>query len=92
MRWIREPIEEADVRPTTGGQIELMAFVWRDTRYVISGRLGPSRSRTPGLVFQRVATTDGLVFLLHAERGGRYILDAVPDLLAPGDMKAEVRP
>jgi hypothetical protein len=82
MRWVREPIE-ADVRPTTSGQSDLMAFIWRGSRYVVATRIGLSRSRSPGLVFQRVATDSGLVFMVHAERGGQWVLDAVPDLLAP---------
>jgi hypothetical protein len=67
MRWVREVIDEVDVRPTTAGQSSLMAFSWRGTRYVVSDRLGVTRSRTPGLVFQRVATDSGLVFIIHAE-------------------------
>jgi hypothetical protein len=62
-----------------------MAFIWRGTRYVVDNRIGLSRSRTRGLVFQRLATDSGLVFMVHAERGGRWILDAVPDPLAPDD-------
>jgi hypothetical protein len=92
MRWVREVIDEVDVRPTTAGQSSLVSFIWRGTRYVIADRLGVTRSRTAGLVFQRVATSDGLVFLIHTEPGGRYVLDAVPDLLAPGDSKSEGRP
>jgi hypothetical protein len=83
MRWVREVIDEVEVRPTTAVQSNLMAFVWRNTRYVVADRLSVTRSCTPSLVFQRVATADGLVFLLHAERGVRYMLDAVPGLLAP---------
>jgi hypothetical protein len=83
MRWVREAIDEVDVRPTTAGQSSLIGFVWKNTLYVIADRLGVTRSRTPGLVLQRVATDSGLVFIIHAERGGRYILNAVPDLLAP---------
>jgi hypothetical protein len=85
MRWVREILDEVDVRPTTAGQSSLTAFVFRDTRYVVADRLGVTRSRTPGLVFQRVATDSGLVFIIHAERGRRNMLDAVPDVLAPED-------
>jgi hypothetical protein len=80
---VGEVIDKVEVRTTTAGQSNLIAFIWHGTRYVIADRLGVTRSRTPGLVFQCVATDSGMAFIVHAEGGGRYMLDAVPDLLAP---------
>jgi hypothetical protein len=33
-----------------------------------------------------VVTDDGRVFQLHAERSGHWVLDAIPDDLAPPDV------
>jgi hypothetical protein len=40
------------------------------------------------LAHECVATDSGLIFIFHAERGGRYMVDAVPDVLAPDDNEA----
>ena len=86
MRRVHDVVE-GEVRPTTSGQLDLLAFVWRGERFVIVDRVRVWRSSPPGQrVHQRVATAGGLVFELHVEPAGRWVLDAVPDLLAsPSD-------
>jgi hypothetical protein len=79
MRRLREVIE-ADVRALTTGSAMLVGFTWRDTYYRVLRRQGIWKA-SPRTEFahQQVVTASGEAFEVHAERGGQWVLDAVPD-------------
>ncbi len=83
MRRVHDKIE-VEVRSSTRGEQRLVAFTWHGTRYVIGRMLGVwlPALRSP-VVYQSIATTKGEVFELHAEVGGQWMLDAIPNSVAP---------
>jgi hypothetical protein len=79
MRQVHEVIE-ADMRPLTSGSAILAGFTWRGGYYRIVRRQGILRPCSlTEFAHQRVVTASGEVFEVHAERGGQWILDAIPD-------------
>ena len=85
MRHVREVIR-ADVQALALGSALLVGFTWRGTFYRIVRRQGILRpSPLTEFAHQQVVTNGSQVFELHAERGGRWVLDAIPDELALPD-------
>jgi hypothetical protein len=82
MRQVHEVIQ-ADLRPLTMGSALLVGFTWRGTYYCITRRQGIQRpSPLTEFAHLRVVTASDAVFEVHAERGGQWVLDAIPDDLA----------
>jgi hypothetical protein len=85
MRRVHDVIE-ADEHHLGLGAAMIVGFTWRGTAYRIVGRQGIFRtSPLTEYAHQQVVTDDGHVFQLHAERSGRWVLDAIPDDLAGAD-------
>jgi hypothetical protein len=84
---------EADEHLLGLGAAMIVGFTWRGTAYRIVGRQGIFRtSPLTEHAHQQVVTDDGHVFQLHAERGGCWVLDAIPDDLALPDDKGDSTP
>jgi hypothetical protein len=82
MRRVHDKIE-VEVQRRTSGEQRLVAFTWHGTRFVVGRMLGVwlPALRSP-IVYQRIATIKGEVFELHAEVGGQWMLDAIPNSVA----------
>jgi hypothetical protein len=87
MRRVHEVIT-ADMRPLAKGSAILAGFTWRGTYSRVVRRQGILRpSPRTEFAHQQVVTAGGEVFEVHAERGGHWVLDAIPEDLAPPNDK-----